>query len=390
MFCNKKIKSPILNKKIAYQAFMGTNYGTILQTFALFSVMKVLGNQVYIIGNSLFRHKKDPLKLNNKYTNDGKLCADLMRYNFDIFFNNTFTFDEILDSIPASGGLTELQKEQIKTYDAVVCGSDQVWRPSKFWFFPKRYINYACKLKINSIGYAPSIVLTNEGQVPKEIIKDWINLISQVEHISCREIASSVFLESLIHRKCQPVVDPTLLISKDSWANISEDSKVDVNIDISKPYIFSYFLDLRKFYADDIKSISKYLNLPIVDFYGREMGEAPVFNKEQASTDPLGFIKLINNSHVVLCDGFHGVCLSIALNKPFIYFNNPKRRSIDPRVADLFYRFEIFNHFYQGTDHIDNIFDFEWKNISRRVQDNVEKSIDFLRSSILNEEKNDK
>ena len=75
-------KESTMPKKVGFQAFLGTNYGTVLQSFALYQTIKNLGYECEIIGCDEFRHRKEPdpsLKISNPKEYD-KL---LMQKNFE-------------------------------------------------------------------------------------------------------------------------------------------------------------------------------------------------------------------------------------------------------------------------------------------------------------------
>ena len=377
-----KFFTGIKKKKVAYQAFMGTNYGTILQTFALYKFVESLGYDIQIIGNHTFRHKSQPKSdLLEKKIYD----AQLMQYNFSRFFIKHFRFDDVLDDIPLDGTLSHEQTKRIRQYSSVICGSDQVWKPVKAWFYPKRYINYAVQNNINTIGYAPSVVFTDVSQISSEILEHWIKNLSLINYVSCREISSSIFVSSLINRKCVPVVDPTLLFNKDQWIKYSSLGNVDNKLPnlMSKPYLFVYMLDHFPLYKNIIEKIARHYNFSVIYFVGRDIGNPPSLNVEQINTDPLGFIQLIANSKAVICDGFHGSCLSIALKKPFLFFKSPNSRGLDPRLADIVNRFDLYSRVYHDSYDINSLLDVDWEHVAVKLKKHTLKSQEFLSRALL-------
>ena len=198
--------------RIAYQAFLGTNYGTVLQTFALFKKLESIAgiNNIKIIGCSNFRNRPEPdqeLMVSNKQL----YLAQVMRKNFEAFIEDEMKFSQRLDYIRADGFIPDNNKSAIDDYDAFVCGSDQVWRPSKFWFCPKRYMTYAHGKK--TIGYAPSVVINKVKDIPKQYFDDWKKYLSNITYLSTREIGSSFLIQNLVNKECKYVVDPTLLFN---------------------------------------------------------------------------------------------------------------------------------------------------------------------------------
>lgn len=367
--------------RVAYQAFMGTNYGTILQTYALYRKLSEIAGieNVDIIGCSVFRHRQAPDE-NLKNTNYKKYLVQKMRKNFEVFSEKHMRFSDVLDNIRGDAVLSDEQTNELQSYSSFVCGSDQVWRPSKFWFCPKRYMTYANAY--NTIGYAPSVVINKIKDIPSIYYEDWIAYLSKIKHISTREVGSSLMLENLLGRKCSYVVDPTLLMNSIEWLEFAHSS----NLEIAQNYFLVYMLDYYDFYRDVINKIGNYFNLEPVLLVGREMGENPSLNSLMADTDPADFIKLLVNSKFVVCDGFHGCCLSIANNKPFFFFPRPDTKSmdLDNRIEDLLNRFCVCNRVYDKYKErsYKQILDLDWNSINGFVQAERTASLVFLKSSL--------
>ena len=369
--------------KIAYQAFLGTNYGTVLQTFALYKKLEdIAGNDsVEIIGCSNFRKRPDP-DTSLLTINEQKFLAQKMRKTFEFFIESNMKFSSVLDYIPADGMLKNEIKEELNKFDAFVCGSDQVWRPSKFWFCPKRYMTYA-KNKL-TVAYAPSVVINKEKEIPIEYKEDWIKYISDVSYISTREIGSSFLIEHLVNKPCQYVVDPTLLFSKQEWTSLLEINKSE-NLE---RYALIYMLDYYSYYKSFINNICKYYGLKQILILGRDMGDVPTLNKNSAETDPKQFITLLQNASLVIADGFHGCCLSIANNVDFLYMSNPLTNDIDRRIKDLFNRFSIKNRTATLTTEIkeiDCLNPINWDAVNKKVFKERKISALFLSKSLRGE-----
>lgn len=49
-----------MSNKVGFLAFLGSNYGTILQSFALFQAIKKLGYKCEVIGDNEFRNRPIP------------------------------------------------------------------------------------------------------------------------------------------------------------------------------------------------------------------------------------------------------------------------------------------------------------------------------------------
>ncbi|MBD5584009.1 MAG: 4Fe-4S binding protein [Clostridia bacterium] len=326
-------------KKIAYQAFLGSNYGTILQSFALYHTIVELGYECEVVGCDEFRNRQmiDPkmVDLNSK-----KYDTLRTHLTYEQFVSRWFRFNSSLGKIPGNCHLNPEQQEEVLKFDAFICGSDQIWKPSEFWFCAKRYLQYAPSNK--RIGYAPSIG-TNLIEIDNvKNIPLWRKWLSEMAIISCREKTGSQIIENIVKRDVATVLDPTLLLKPKSWEQLlpygvmsDEINKILIS---NKPYILAYLLDTYDIYYNYIDELGTRLNMNIIWLTGRDSW-GPI-QRNSATTDPAGFINLIKNASYICADGFHGICFAINFSKPFSIMLNERISNID-RVKDLCARLEI-------------------------------------------------
>ena len=121
-----------------------------------------------------------------------------------------------------------------KDYEAVICGSDQIWNTgasdSDTVYFlpfpiPGRKIAYAVSLNTGSF----------EGEVQRELFKRWI---SDYDYLSCREESGVDKLRGLLEdgRQVDLNLDPTLLLNRVEYARITSPRL------IRGRYIFVYYV----------------------------------------------------------------------------------------------------------------------------------------------------
>ena len=118
----------------------------------------------------------------------------------------------------------------IGAYDCYVSGSDQIWKPGVlqspyvFEFLPDEY---------KRISYASSITVTDYPSQYGDYMK---KNLAHYMWISVRETSAQTYLENLLHRPVDVVVDPTMLLDKNEWENITSDRI------IKEHYLFAYLL----------------------------------------------------------------------------------------------------------------------------------------------------
>lgn len=316
-------------KKVALSTWFNyNNYGSILQVTALYKVISNLGYDVDIInyiphGKQYLPNESnlETLKImfnekfgktqdykNNNRVIDSKRKEEL----FDNFRNKYLTFTD------ESNTISELNLLENK-YDAFVCGSDQIWSP--ILFDEKYYFSYIDN-KSKIMSYAPS---TGVNYLPNKYIKEKMrSLINDFQYISVREEKGKKFIKKEFNKDVEVVLDPTLLLDKETWMTM----KSNLNKDDEK-YILVYFLGDNTEYLRYVKTLSKKLNLKVKIL--------PIYEDNQKNdfeyiydAGPGEFLHLIDNAEIICTDSFHGIVFSIIYGKKFIPF---KRFKDDEKIS---------------------------------------------------------
>lgn len=309
-------------KRIAIMTWYSyQNYGTALQAVALNRAIRGLGYEAYDL-------QYDPVPFQagkpNKRGSLFKRAAakiDYLRRRYPINDSNRDkAFNAFLEQhLPLTNEVISHENavSVSHSYDAFVCGSDQVWSPR--CFDSLYYLDFVSDSK--KIAYAPSFGCDEIESYPESMqIK---GLVSRFESISVREQSGADIVESITGKRPPVVVDPTMLLTAVEWDRLAK--PVDRP---SGPYCLFYFLgSYSKNYAAAV-SIAKERGLEIL--------ELPVFAyqlKDSRSAGPeVGpgeFIDLIRNASLICTDSFHGMVFATIYNLPFVAFER-----FDPRRSD--------------------------------------------------------
>jgi ferredoxin len=310
--------------------FTYNNYGTVLQLYALNSVIKQLGFDNEIINYIPKRPYKDPIinyilkhpflfaneiifRANNLIYRKYKHLLSSKIEKFDSFKKSEFSFSK---ECRTASELFQLNDR----YDIFICGSDQIWSP--LCFDEKYFLDYVNETR-KMIAYAPSIGVDN---ITNEYIAERMRkLISRFEKLSVREDAGKDIIYNISRKNAQQVLDPTLLLGKDEWEDLLDD-KADYVHD--EKYILCYFLGNSKKYWNIVKRLSKKMNLPINVIPNTSKDYARPFNII-SDVGPRDFIRLVRKAHIICTDSFHGTIFSIIFNK--LFFTFPRFRKNDPK-----------------------------------------------------------
>jgi polysaccharide pyruvyl transferase WcaK-like protein len=311
----------IKRKKIGlFTMPLTTNYGGIIQLVAL---------QDYLISQSY-----DTILINRRYPEskikrvltklvESRLLFDikhiLLRKKMASLIND-FKKQNIKKTTPAFYDDETLKKAVVNlNLDAVIVGSDQVWRMDYMkGLYKNAFLNFITDTKTKKIAYAASFGKDNWTE--KNLIEGVKQLLSDFDAVSVREDTGVTICQDEFKLKdVSHVVDPTLLVEPTYYNKYLKDSKSN------GAGIFTYVLDNNEFRDIVISKISKSLDLPVhkinVDKDFDKLSK--IKNYKLPSMEE--WLKGFKEADFVITDSFHGTIFSIIFNKPFITVVNEKR-----------------------------------------------------------------
>ncbi len=345
-----------MNKKIGILKLrLCDNYGGILQNYALQSFLREIGKEpiTFLIKNRFswksklksylyrcFRRcfYKDirPLRKWKKEYEDNVIYENINRF---ISQNITMTEQPI-----CFGKCLFYEKE----LDAIIVGSDQVWRykyvPNIEEYFLK---SFTSAHNIKRIAYAASFGV-DQWELPSAKTLKCAKLAQQFDAISVREDNGITLCKKHLNCNAVHVLDPTMLLTKDSYVSLVEKDKIP----ISKGNLLIYILDLSDDKKDIIALIKNRFNL-------KEFTVMPAAKFEDVGPKQLNdcifppvtaWIRGFMDAEYVITDSFHGTVFSIIFNKPFITIAN-KQRGI-ARFQSLLKMFGLENRLVNSSDQI--------------------------------------
>lgn len=375
--------------------FKTQNYGTKLQAFAMQTIFSELGYDVEIISHTYVSSKKEKLKklfsikkisakikqnkkkkadfLNAEYTQ----CLKIRNRAFDRFTN------EYLFTTRNFSNLDALKKYS-ERYDAVVCGSDQIWLPSHIrnGYYSLSFVPQGAK----RIAYAPSIGVS---KLEKSDVKKYRDFLEKMDCLSCRELSGCEIIEKASGKKAQLVLDPTLLAPKSEWEKLAGNTPV-----LDENYIFCYFLGSNPQHRQKVKELAtltgyKIVALPHIEGYV----EADTSYADYALSDigPDKFINLIKNAKYVCTDSFHGSVFSTIFEKDFFVFERfakGAKNSTNTRLHSLLDILDLKSR--QIKDDDINTLDWsekikdkiDYNGVSTNAQKHRNSSLDYIKNAL--------
>lgn len=298
--------------------FQYHNYGSALQVTALARIISSLGHHVDVVD---YRANGKVVKV-PEGNPAGALAAKALRKAKSVAFARGFRsegreklFERYLEEALTFTGRCETMADLEAlndAYDAFVCGSDQIWAPSVF--DPHYFLDFSGDGRLK-VAYAPSVGLPEVRDA--DVARRMGELASRIDFLSTREESGSAIISGLTGREVATVVDPTLLIGPDGWAEVAAGSAIDACA--GGGYLLAYMLGRNETQWKTIYRLAARLGLAV--------RVIPVFEgdrrREGCMTEPVGpreFVSLLANAGFVCTDSFHGVAFSINLGRDFCAF----------------------------------------------------------------------
>lgn len=209
--------------------------------------------------------------------------------------------------------------------DAVIAGSDQVWRPRYVENIWVNYLGFVPK-DVKKLSYAASFG-TDAWEYSEKETYLCKNLIRDYSIVTVREESAVRLCENHLNVDAHQTLDPTLLLEKEDYERLYELEKEPK----SSGNLFCYVLDTTPKKTELIAKIVTetglspfYVNIgESTNHYGRKyiLSHIEQFKNPSITKWLRGFA----DAEMVIADSFHAVAFSIIFNKPFWVIGNKDR-----------------------------------------------------------------
>lgn len=321
----------------------GFNMGSSLQAYAMYKMLSKLGHQVEILNYDEYAHfflwRVKPF-LNRIWFKIANLCPLLCGKNKYVSLQRIFKQQQQFKNfeslyMPLTRKVYKSSKDLALTngsYDAYVCGSDQIWSP--LMFDPAYYLDFVCQKKSRAIAYAPSL-----GVVDSRFVSDKAKeLINEIPFVSCREKDGAKVLSEITGRNIPVVLDPTLMLEFEDWNALVPAEPV-----VKGEYILTYFLHTQ-FFEDNIpnefiQQLKSDTGLNIVNIQMHNMLKVVKADTHLYECGPIEFLSLIKNAAFVVTNSFHCCVFSFIFKRNFFVFERFRKNNVssnqNPRIYSL-------------------------------------------------------
>lgn len=375
-------------KKIGILTFFSYfNYGTVLQAYALQEKIRELGQASEILDYcSLDNKKTTSQKILGVIKNPSILVERISKKIDRIIYSKKIQatvkrYEEFKNMLQVTNKKYYVEadlKECVEDYSAFMVGSDQTWNTYLPIVTNAFFLSFVPNNKAK-LSYAPSLggnKFSREKQ--EEMVKQWKNF----DKLSCREDFGVELISKTTSKRVVKVLDPTLLIAREKWEKIS--TKLEIE---DKEYVLCYVLGKRKENFEIIERFAKEKNLPLYYIYNFDTKLKKKRNYLYG-VGPREFIGLIKNARYIFTDSFHGTIFSLLFNREFFTFTKKLdgEGSDNNRLYELLKNFEIEDRYVKKYSDISNVKEINYENINKKMNEQKEKSVSYLKEC-LNYEK---
>lgn len=361
------------------------NYGGILQAYALQTVLQRQGHIVEVINFPFQLKEVCGLGLIKRFIK--KILGKYRGYyiNFEHHYNkwlpvltsrtNLFIQSNILHSLP----LKSYDDIKETDYDAIVVGSDQIWRPCMFQENPSyAFLSFAKNWDIKRISYAASFGCSTWEYSLNETI-ECSKLAKLFDSISVREIDAVQLCKDYLGVEAIQVCDPTLLLSSEDYIKLIEHSGVSKN----DGNCFTYILDQNQNITALVKYIADSKGLFPFSVNANDRNERCNI-KERIAKPVEMWLRGFYDSDYIITDSFHACVFSILFRKPFIVVVNRKRGA--SRFESLLGTLGLLDRIIDSVEDYKLLNDdIDYDAVFKKLGTIRHSSYDFLKNAVENE-----
>lgn len=309
--------------------WFGCNYGSIATYYALHCAITEMGKSVLMVHRPWI-DSFDESAMERRHS------MKFARAHYDI--SKAYNVEEI--------------SELNQLCDSFVLGADQLWNYGVTKTFGHSYfLDFVDKDK-KKISYATSFG-SEHFWAPWDYMWKTVKYLRSMNFVSVREEVSVDMCKKLFGIEAKHVLDPVLLCEASCLGEVAEESKRELKTN----YIAAYILDpteekkrallraAKKYQKDLVVMLDGWPHL--YQKNNEAMGLQEYTVKNLTVTDWLFYLK---HSDMVITDSFHGTCIAMLFEKPFLSIMN-KGRGKD-RFYSLLSEFKLMDRLVKSPNEI--------------------------------------
>lgn len=353
------------------------NYGAVLQAFATQKLLEFMGHTPEFIdyrnGTIVNSYENLHFSWRNSYFKAPYLAIwalikskfqEKKERKFDLFKTNKINI--------SNHTYTKADDVDVKDYDLVLIGSDQVWNPLLTGGLDKAYFG---DLKRNPstriVSWSPSSLYLD---FTEEELKQMANFIPNFSHISVRDENLQNIISKISNRNVEITLDPVLMIKPEIWKSMCHEVK-------ENDYVLVYAVKHRDETWALATKIAKKFHKKIIEI--KSNIKADFHSSVRNTCSPEDFLSYIYHADFVVASSFHGTVFSIIFEKQFINYVPGSIK--DSRVLTILKSLGLDSRAVNENYDFNNIScEINYADAQIRLEFLQKKSNDFLISAIHN------
>ena len=304
------------------------NYGGILQSYALQTVLERMGHTVEVLNRPpaypSTNWKEVPKRIVKKMLGRDEVVFKETRYQHEAATLNKAVWDFRKKYIHERI-INDFSEIKETDYDCIVVGSDQVWRPKYFksqWGcgIENAYLSFTKGWNIKRIAYAASFGV-DEWEYTDEETRLCAEAAKMFDVISVRELSGVNLIKTHLECEATQVLDPTMLLSQEDYLKLLEADSTS-----KSKGVLNYVLNPSKEKRILIIKIAGEYNLPSFSVNNSMVKKTSAI-EHRVLPSVETWLSGFRDSKLVVTDSFHACVFSLIFKKDFYAILNNQRGS---------------------------------------------------------------
>lgn len=351
------------------------NYGGFLQAYALKTILKKMGHEVFFINR---KRNKPQRPLWKKIIGFPLIMFREMRERSLIkkisVHTEVFKRQYLTPITPEYYTHKSLKKCLKLGLDAFVVGSDQVWR----YRYAREsiddfFFSFLRDSQIPRFSYAASFGV-DDNEYPDKYIELCKMLLNEFEAISVREASGKDLLINQFQispEKIKVVLDPTFLLTPGEYRHLFQQYPKP-----KEPYLCTYILDQSSEVKSLVTNAAQSIGMNDVVALVAQTG---CVEKLQPIEPVEKWLYAVARASFVITDSFHGTVFSIIFNRPFLTIGNKTRG--ETRIHSLLNLFGLQSRCVDGAYKFNQSVLFkpiDWDSVNYKINEYKKESLKFI------------
>lgn len=365
-----------------------TNYGGLLQAYALKATIESLGHEATVL--DLEDKMPAPAAFKAPFVYARRM---LYRALYGSAAPEVFRERRFKAELPVVGAKTEsfidkyicprtlrsFKQVSSHEYEAFVVGSDQVWRPRYFHDIENAFLAFAEGWDVKRISYAASFG-TDDLEYDTLKLERCAALMKEFDAVSVREESGVRMCSEWFDREdAVHVLDPVMLLNTDVYKSIAATSGSHP----AKGKVVTYILDKNAHKQSVAEYIARASQMQIYDISINPY-DSNVPLQDRVAPPLEEWLAGFADAEFVVTDSFHGCVLSILMHKRFIAVGNSSRGLA--RMQSLVDMFGLDQRLVQGIDPEDDgeffLSEPDWEQVDSVLEERREECLEYLKNNL--------